>query len=260
MSSITLEHGKTRIYIHGSDELIAKERTAFYDFVRSVMSVSPEEQFHVQECKLVPTWTELKQAADQGRLSGLVKSGDRLPLVLKNGEKIDLDVGRDESGKIYFIFHYLMKDEHCMNETLTNASGWRDCEMRRYANEEIYNLLPEEVKAVIVPTRIVQIMDGERIETNDKLFCLSSTEVFGKDEYWSKQEPEDTQIDIFRDLCARVKAWSGGGEAYTSWWWLRSVCYNNYFNYVDSNGYDGTSSATNAGGVALSFCIEHREI
>lgn len=196
-------------------------------------------------------WNEIKQYAEAGKLNEILNSGDRIPITLKDGQEIELDVGRDKTGKTYFIFHDCLKDEHIMNEEWTNAGGWAATEMRRYANEDVFHLLPEELQAVIEPTKIVQIVNGERGETQDKLFCLSYTQVFGGD-YCREQEPKDAKIDIFETEKDRVKMVDGE----TWWWWLRSACGAYYFRYVGSDGGSDYDSANDDGGVALGFCVE----
>lgn len=196
-------------------------------------------------------WNEIKQYAEAGKLNEIINSGDRIPITLKDGQEIELDVGRDKTGKTYFIFHDCLKDEHIMNEEWTNAGGWAATEMRRYANEDVFHLLPEELQAVIEPTKIVQIVNGERVETQDKLFCLSYTQVFGGD-YCREQEPEDAKIDIFETEKDRVKMVDGE----TSWWWLRSADNADCFRRVYSNGGSYYDDAGYTGGVALGFCVE----
>jgi hypothetical protein len=196
-------------------------------------------------------WNEIKQYAEAGKLNEILNSGDRIPITLKDGQEIELDVGRDKTGKTYFIFHDCLKDEHIMNEEWTNAGGWAATEMRRYANEDVFHLLPEELQAVIEPTKIVQIVNGERVETQDKLFCLSYTQVFGGD-YCREQEPEDTQIDIFETEKDRVKMVDGE----TWWWWLRSAGNAYCFRGVYSGGSSNYYSAYDTYGVALGFCVE----
>ena len=196
-------------------------------------------------------WNEIKQYAEAGKLNEILNSGDRIPITLKDGQEIELDVGRDKTGKTYFIFHDCLKDEHIMNEEWTNAGGWAETEMRRYANEDVFHLLPEELQAVIEPTKIVQIVNGERVETQDKLFCLSYTQVFGGN-YCREQEPEDTKIDIFETEKDRVKMVDGE----TWWWWLRSADYADRFRSVSSSGDSNANHANYADGVALGFCIE----
>ena len=90
--------------------------------------------------------------------------------------------------------------------------------MRQYLNNTVFALLPDELQALIAPTTIVQIVDGERVETEDKLFLLSKTQVFGKGR-WSEREPEDAQLLCFLREKDRVKECGDNG---TWWWWLRS--------------------------------------
>lgn len=198
------------------------------------------------------SWAELKQVADAGDLAKVLHSGDTLGITLKNGEAVTLVVGTDEKGNMFFSTQDCLRDEHRMNNTMTNRGGWKATEMRRYLNEEVFALLPDDLQAVIKPTTIVQIVDGKRVETQDKLFLFSATQVFGNGSY-SENEPEDTQLDIFRREKDRVKECNTYG---TWFWWLRSACsnYNNNFcgvaNYGSSYG-----SAYSSSGVALGFSI-----
>jgi len=196
------------------------------------------------------SWEEIKAAIRDGNTEWL-HSGDMIPITLKNGEELVLDVARDESGKIIFVFHDCLNEAHVMNKRATNKGGWAKTEMRRYANSDVFALLPDDLQAVIEPTTIVQIVDGERVETNDKLFCLSRTQVFGKG-WLSEKEPEDTQLDIFKSERARVKECGDNG----TWpWWLRSANSTGNFNTVGTSGSNTNNSANNSYGVALGFSL-----
>lgn len=200
------------------------------------------------------SWAELKALAEAGKLDEVLKSGDNIPVTLKNGEEVSFDVGRDEGGKVYFIMHDCLKEPKQMNGECTNAGGWEESDMRKYLNEEVIKLLPDELQEIIKPTKIVQVWDGKRRETEDKLFLLSKTQVFGKDTNYEAIEPEDSHIDIFKAARSRVKEREDCG---TTWWWERSL--GNYSNYyfcsVNSNGYRGNDNANYRYGVAPAFCI-----
>lgn len=200
------------------------------------------------------SWVELKALSEAGKLGEVLKSGDNIPVVLKNGEEVSFDVGKDEDGKIYFVMHNCLKEPKPMNNEWTNAGGWEESAMRKYLNEEVIKLLPDELQEVIKPTRIVQIWDGKERETEDKLFLLSRTQVFGKDKNYEAIEPEDSQIDIFKTERSRVKERKGYG---TAWWWERSPCYHSNGNFcvVDSYGISDYNFAGNSNGVATAFCI-----
>lgn len=146
------------------------------------------------------TWAALKAAVDNGAIA----QGDLVIFNLKNGEEVAVRATQDKKGKWFFVLEDCLADEHCMNKRPTNKGAWAACDMRQYLNNTVFALLPDELQALIAPTTIVQIVDGERVETEDKLFLLSKTQVFGKGR-WSDREPEDTQLLCFLREKDRVK-------------------------------------------------------
>lgn len=201
------------------------------------------------------SWAELKALSEAGKLGEVLKSGDNIPVTLKNGEEVSFDIGKDENGKIYFIMHNCLKERKPMNRKWTNKGGWEESGMRKYLNEKVINLLPDELQEIIKPTKIVQVWDGKRQETEDKLFLLSRTQVFGKHENYEAIEPSDSQIDIFENQRERVKECEEVEEVY--YWWLRSPysSYARYFCYVSAIGTVNVSDASLSLGVAPAFCI-----
>ena len=201
------------------------------------------------------SWAELKAYAEAGRLGEVLKSGDNIPVTLKNGEEVSFDVGKDESGKIYFVMHNCLKEAKPTNGGCTNKGGWEESGMRKYLNEKVINLLPDELQEIIKPTKIVQVWDGKRRETEDKLFLLSRTQVFGKNKYYETIEPNDSQIDIFENPRERIKECEEVEDVY--YWWLRSPysSYAHYFCYVSAIGTVNVSDASLSLGVAPAFCI-----
>lgn len=138
-----------------------------------------------------------------------------------------------------------------MNERWANAGGWPACDMRRYLNTTVFDLLPDDLQEVIGLTTIKRVIDGETVTCEDKLFLLSRTQVFGKGR-WTEKEPDDTQLDIFLTERDRVKLCSDHG---TWFWWLRSASGYYAFYYVDMSGSSNYTSASGSCGVALGFCI-----
>ena len=199
------------------------------------------------------TWAELKAAAEAGTIGELIQSGDLIPFNLKTGEEVAVRATRDGNGKLFFVLEDCMEDEHAMNKERTNKGGWDACGMRKYLNKTVLALLPDDLQAVIAPTTIVQIVDGERVESVDKLFLLSKTQVFGKGD-WSDDEPEDTQLGCFRREKDRVKECAENG---TWCWWLRSPVSSSSSNfcYVNAIGYSGNFAANYSYGVAFGFSL-----
>lgn len=213
--------------------------------------------FIIKKALAESTWAEIKEFAKKHELSKVFGKGDQIPVKLKNDEEVVFTVGRDKSGKFFFVMEDCLNEMRPMNDKGTNAGGWKATEVRTWLNEDFFALLPDDLQEVIVPTKIVQVLDGKREECEDKIFMLSKTQVFGKGP-WSEIEPEDTQLDIFLTEKSRVKECGDNG---TWWYGLRTPRQNssNGFCMVD---YDGDADTTIAGsneGVAPGFCIEESE-
>lgn len=197
------------------------------------------------------TWAEIKAAVENGTVRDLLHSRDQIPVTLKTGEEVIFDVAYDETGKLFFVMHDCMDEEHVMNKRWTNAGGWPACDMRRYLNNTVFDLLPDDLQEVISVTTIKQVIDGETVTCEDKLFLLSRTQVFGKGR-WTEKEPDDTQLDIFLTERDRVKLCGDHG---TWFWWLRSAYNSSSFNGVGTSGNYSYYNAYHSYGVALGFCI-----
>lgn len=199
-------------------------------------------------------WVDLKDAAMEGKLDRILVSGDRVPLTLKTGEDVFVRATRDKNDKWFFIFEDCLDFPHSMNDIDTNYGGWAECGMRKYLNETVFELLPDELQSIIVPTRIVQIPDGiRRAETEDRLFLPSKTQMLGKG-MWGNLEPEDAEIIYYQRDVERVK---GCGKNRAWWYFLRTpyAGSTSAFWAVDKGGSILISSANNNGGVAPCFCI-----
>lgn len=201
--------------------------------------------------QMLTSWADLKERASVGKLDEFLRSGDTIDITLKNGEAVTLMIGKDKKGTIYFASKDCLVQPHVMNNVRTCKGGWAKTEMRRYLNEEIFSLLPDELQTVVKPTTIVQIVDNERLEEEDKLFCFSSTQVFGFNN--SVHEPEDTQIDIFAKTENRIKKCASS----KTYWCLRSLDEVNdkFFCSVNFGGDSHSIGACVSGGVAFGFTI-----
>ena len=199
------------------------------------------------------SWKHIRDCILSSNIDWL-PSGTVIPITLKNGDKLDVQVARDKSGKVYFIFRDCWPERLCMSEEECK-DGWADSDLRAYANDEdngIISLFPDDLKALICHTKIQYKLNGKLITCADKLFCLSMTQVFGNGS-WHENEPVDSQLDIFQNGSrSRVKNLDGSAV----WWWLRSAYYDNYFYYVTTYGNNYGTNAYNSGGVALGFCLE----
>ena len=195
---------------------------------------------------------EIIRAREAGALGEMLPSGTEFHVQFSNGERNILVVGRDKS-HTYLITKYLMAEPFAMNEDWTNKGGWPACRMRKHV-QGIYDMLPEDVRKVIIPMHIRQNVRDEIVKCEEKAFLLSAVNLFGKNVWDPKADRGDTQVDIFRDAEARRKKLPGASSA--SWWWLRSAYTSCSFTYVTSDGSSGNYTAGIEGGVVVGFCIE----
>ena len=151
-----------------------------------------------------------------------------------------------------------------------NIGGWRDCLVRTYVNDTIYNSLPTDLKDAVINTTVVSGYgnngtDTENFITTDKLYLLSTVEVWGTPYYdtVTNENPSLTrQLDYYNNLGVTqsdntsyaVKRRSSSNST----WWLRtpSSSNSNLFIYVSSSsGSHGTYGSVTNVGVSPAFRI-----
>lgn len=187
------------------------------------------------------------------------KPGDQLHVILNNDEQVVFDVTKDESGQLFFVTNDCIATSRIMGYE-TNVNGWQGMSLRHYLNNDLFALLPEKLQTMIVPTKIVQVVRGQRIECRDKVFCLSKTQVFGQEysnkDVWAAVEPEDSQLEVFKNHKNRIKMTGIKGKVCA--WWLRSPYMGDLkrFSLVSNLGLHGYDEAGFRWGVCFSFCIQ----
>lgn len=171
-----------------------------------------------------------------------LKVGDEISETLKNGEKVVFVVMDD--GVIGL--KDCLADRHVMNNEWTNRGGWLKSEMRHYLNEDVFPLLPDELKAIIKPRAF-----GKE---HDNLWLFSEMEIFGEHDWTEKEDDRGEQFEYFKDPANRIKRDAFGDPC---WWWERSphAINSTTFCYVNSNGSAHANSASISRGVCFGFYI-----
>ena len=151
-----------------------------------------------------------------------------------------------------------------MNSTGTNVGGWPGSEMRTYANGAFFNNLPEDLRNVIIETKVVSGHGNTTGETNfpstDKIYLLSAHEVWedgtsnqvsSKDTAWDKTR----QLDYYKNLGVTTSSYSRAKK--NSNWWLRAASShsNTSFLTVYRNGPWYNAGASSDSGFAPAFRI-----
>lgn len=202
-------------------------------------------------------WNTIKKAQADGKLQELLQVGDELDITLKTGEELTAQVVHvTKEGRVMVVLKDCMEKMHAMNDYVTNEGGWKDSAMRKWLNEDVLPRLPKELQAMVVPRTIRQKINGEEVQTQDKLWLPSFTEMFGAEAAaeWTTGDLGDEQFELFDSERSRVKEVPGRG---TWWYWLRSPrgSYSANFCMVNSSGAADYSNGSFAYGVAFGFCL-----
>ena len=151
---------------------------------------------------------------------------------------------------------------HAMNSTQTSKGGWPASELYTYVNTDIYNVLPTDLKNIIIDTTVVSghgQWDTSNLISTDKLYLLALMEIHGSpnldaasnltrqlDYYTSKNVTASSYSDAIKKL----------GTVASSWW-LRAVYSSSPSNFtvIFYNGSQATGIANNVDGVSPAFRI-----
>ena len=151
--------------------------------------------------------------------------------------------------------------EHVMNDTNTNVGGWPATSMRAFVNNDIYNAIPSEIKNAIIDTTVVSghgREDAENFTSTDKLYLLSTAEVWANGQSCDTARDNTRQLDYYKNLGTSTSNYSGAikkSESSAVLWWLRAAysIYTNNFLTVNDHGGWRSNDAYATRGVAPAF-------
>ena len=209
------------------------------------------------------SWAEIAAEIKSGYGYRVLSLFDEVTFTLKNGKEATVRVIAENPyhpNEMIFQFTSCL-GEMPMNRRDTNAGGWAECGANYKLNTEYWDLLPDDLKAVISKRTIVQKIGDKEYKSECNLWYASLTEVLGNDPRYSAYTQCDVgdvqfpglakKIDRIRDL---------DGE--TKWHFLRSPDTGNTTNFWSVVAYGGVSSydyASYAGGVCPCFSIRRDE-
>lgn len=182
--------------------------------------------------------------------SGDLNVGDEIADELLTGEKITYVVANISPEEVYFISKDCLDQRVQWNASGLNAGGFKESDVCKFLNETVWNMLPEELRAVISERECLQIVDGEESRYPLKLWLPTEYEVFEDD--WASEAKEGQQFELFKDPRNRIKGAS---------WWLLSVCGGDSTDacVVDGSGYAGYIRCSGALRVPVCFSIKIKE-
>ena len=194
-------------------------------------------------------WGKVKELVAAGSL----KVGDEISDNLLTGQKMVYVVADITEEEVKFASKDLLAERVVWNENGRNTGGFKESDLCRYLNEEVWAILPEELKAVISERECLQIVKGKEERFMLKLWLPSEFEVFG--DSWASEVEEGQQFELFKDPRNRVKFDQDGEMAI---WWLPSVCAGHSTDacFVSSYGIASYYSCSVANRVPVCFSIK----
>lgn len=207
-----------------------------------------------------------------GNIHRKINVGDQVTIAL-NGTNYAFDVigfnhdvltdanaygAATQTGKagITFQMHDLFATDYAMNDTNTNAGGWKSCAIRTSTMLLMKGYLPTAWQTAIKPVNKVSGTGGgssSGTETvSDSCFLLAEIEIFGYTTY--SVSGEGTQYAYYKAGNSKVKNKGGSADL----WWERSPYRLTSYSFciVDEDGHAATLRASNdIAGVAFSFCV-----
>lgn len=178
---------------------------------------------------------DLKTAVEEGNVDEVVSPFDEIDIPLDTGGTVTVVCAYSSPNTARFVFKDCW-DEAAMNDEATNKGGYYKSKGRAHVLVDILPHIAQEWRAIFKPRKMVEEIDGERIEYADLMWLLSATDVFGPSEegYW-KDIDDGFQLPIFKRERDRVKECGSEG---TYPYWLRSVgaATGDYFCYVGTGG------------------------
>ena len=151
---------------------------------------------------------------------------------------------------------------HKMNDTNINIGGWPASSMYTFVNNDIYNVIPDEIKDAIIDTTVVSghgKSSTENFISTDKLYLLSTAEVWaqGSSNTISDDAARDVtrQLDYYKNLGTSTTNRSGAVKKSGYAWWLRvaNSSDNNNFYRVNNRGDWSNNNASTTNGVSPAF-------
>ena len=199
---------------------------------------------------------EIIAAKKEGKLDKFISPFDEIDIPLDTGGYVTVVCAYSNPNTARFVFKDCW-DEGVMNEETTTNGGYYKSKGREHVLVDILPKISQEWRDIFKPRKMVEEIDGERIEYADPMWLLSATDVFGPspEGYW--RDIDDSfqfQLPIFQRMRDRVKEC---GDKGTYPYWLRSVdaTSSNIFRLVVTGGGCSFNGARWLNGFAPGFDI-----
>ena len=247
------------------DSFMSAEEKAYREAMKTVASKEAKD-WTLDEQKAAATdiakngtssvvYAKAKAAMDAGtKFSTKLTNGQTLQYRIIGINHDDLADGSGKAGLTFEATNRALGAQR-MNATDTNVGGWEKSEVRGRLNTgDLWSLLPSELQSKV--RAVTKMTDnkaggsaGTPSATTDKVFLLSSTEV------WGDFQSDGVQYEYYKFKGVTKSNYSGASLG--THHWTRSVNPNSSatFRFVISNGDWSGNTATNPSYVFPAFCF-----
>lgn len=260
VSSVNNTNGSTTITI----DIVADENYT----AASIECAVNANFFPIKDTFSNMSWADIQTVCKAGQAANYWSIGDEKEITL-DGDSYTVniigfdhdvptnasDYGRQKTGITCQLTESLA-DKYAVNNTATNSTGWTDSVMRQSSMVNLFDMLSDDLKDVIVPVNKATANCGLHnpvvTMTSDRLFLLSETEV--KNINMNSAIGEGSQYEYYSAGNSIIKTMEG--NAVTCW--LRSPCVGNETDFccvTDVGDISNMSADLFAGGIAPAFCI-----
>ncbi len=237
------------------DSFISAEEKAYREAMKTVVNKDAKD-WTLDEQKAAATdiakngtssvvYAKAKAAMEAGtKFSAKLTNGKTLEYRIVGINHDDLADGSGKAGLTFEATNTALSTQR-MNATDTNAGGWEKSELRGRLNSgDLWSLLPSELQSKVKSVK--KMTDnkgggtaGTPSATTDKVFLLSSTEV------WGDLDHDGTQYEYYKSKGVTRSNYSGASSS--DYHWTRSVYPSDstLFRLIFSGGDWGNYSATN---------------
>lgn len=202
-----------------------------------------------------PAYSKAKAAMDAGTMFSVkLTNGKTLEYRIVGINHDDLADGSGKAGLTFEATNGAMAYQR-MNATLTNAGGWEKSELRGRLNTgDLWSLLPAELQSKV--KAVTKMTDnkgggtaGTPSVTTDKIFLLSTTEIYGD------MQSDGTQYEFYKSKGVTTSNYSGASSSL--YHWTRSVIPSSSasFRNVRSDGNWNDYNAASADCVFPAWCF-----
>ena len=243
------------------DNFISAEEKAYKEAMKTVVNKDAED-WTLDEQKAAATdiakngtssvvYAKAEAAMDAGTTwSVKLTNGKTLEYRIVGINHDDLADGSGKAGLTFEATNNVLGAQR-MNATNSNAGGWEKSELRGRLNSgDLWALLPAEIQSKV--KSVTKMTDnkgggtaGKPSATTDKVFLLSSTEV------WGDTQSDGTQYEYYKSKGVTMSNYSGASSSH--YHWTRSVYPSGSTSFRSVSSYGDWNYATGAANTSCVF-------